>query len=1118
MAIIYIGKGDYDVGMDYYTKSLKIREELDDKRGACIAIGNMANTYMDRDDYDAALDCFNRAIVGHTEVGYKYGVTFWLLGKADCLFRKKQLSDAKKSAEECIELSTEFAKPAVLSPAKVLLAKIDFAKGNQKRAIQNLLSMLKEAEKDSEKADLHYELWKMLVSSTSSGQAVSGAEGSEQQHQDEALAIYKKIYEKTPSIDYKKRIEELEKPITEIVQKEEARMSEYVKTDDMTIDETTSNYYEQLHLKLESLQEVAQNELIEMAAKVRELERRAEYPLIVDGSELDRIKSFTDLLNIIRKLNSNLRLEELLQGIVDLSIEFIGADQGVLLLYNEEGKLENHLARDLYKRDLQEIEYNISQTVLRKVIQSGMPLFEPDISESKEISNIQSVIQLQLQSVMCLPLGRRFEEIENERRLYSSPTGSQLLGILYLDSRQSEESSRFNASNLDLVQALADQASIALINTLLYEKSNVDALTRLYLRPYFEDALKNELRFCHEIDGVLSVMMLDIDFFKLINDRYGHQVGDEVLSDVGQLLLQTIRSSDVCARYGGEEFAIILPNTDILQAEIIAQKVRQIIRSHSFSCGQVTISLGLSNFPNHVKDDDLNQATRLLKCADQALYRAKDNGRDQYVIWNPRLLKTASFFTSATEVLTGDPVQDHKNVEMLLDAARTAGSTLDYDELLVRIIDMILNLTGAERGILILMDKQDHLRVEVARTQDGNDIEENTLIYSRSIPLQVMETGEPVSLREATGETATMSMMDLELRSVMCLPLEVNNKRFGVIYVDSRADLREFSTSELSFFHILISQIAGTIEHARVHNEVLGKLSKVFQELGERNREIKEANQKLVEAQEQIIKLEKEALEKQMAGGFAHEMRNALSGAIMVLSSFFSDDRTICQVNSDKLGEIFDRIEPYIPSDDVRNDLVHMFEDIESNEANLDEALKMVQLCNTRAMKVTTLILEYSKLGKTSAGDEKIKLSQLIKNIVSEHQDRFLEHNITFDLKLSAQQMLKGSKLHFHSIINNIVINARDAIIEVQSNQKHTVKISLYEKGNYQILNIQDDGCGISEENLENIFEPFFSTKPTTGTGLGLSVVLKLVSIYEGKIDVKSKTGRGTIFRLTFPV
>ncbi|NMF57283.1 GGDEF domain-containing response regulator [Pseudanabaena yagii] len=163
-------------------------------------------------------------------------------------------------------------------------------------------------------------------------------------------------------------------------------------------------------------------------------------------------------------------------------------------------------------------------------------------------------------------------------------------------------------------------------------QSTRDALTTLYNRHYFQEALYQERLKAERQSSCLSLLMLDIDFFKRFNDTFGHDAGDYVLREVGALLKRLVRASDIVCRYGGEEMLILIPNCDEIQAEVIANHVRAECQAldpiyQDRHLGQITVSIGVATFPKHARTE-----TALLKSADDALYRAKMEGRNRVLV------------------------------------------------------------------------------------------------------------------------------------------------------------------------------------------------------------------------------------------------------------------------------------------------------------------------------------------------------------------------------------------------------------------------------------------------------------------------------------------------------
>lgn len=191
-----------------------------------------------------------------------------------------------------------------------------------------------------------------------------------------------------------------------------------------------------------------------------------------------------------------------------------------------------------------------------------------------------------------------------------------------------------------VLQAVASELVVAVENSRLYRLTKrlaiTDELTDLYNYRFLQQRLDDEIGRADRYNKRLSLLMLDLDDFKRINDTHGHLVGDRVLSEVGQVLKSTVREVDIVARYGGEEFTIILPETDASGAFIVAEKIREAISLHRFPDSEgghsihITVSIGLSSYPTHAVDKE-----SLLRSADDAVYHAKGTGKDR--VRAPRL-------------------------------------------------------------------------------------------------------------------------------------------------------------------------------------------------------------------------------------------------------------------------------------------------------------------------------------------------------------------------------------------------------------------------------------------------------------------------------------------------
>jgi len=164
--------------------------------------------------------------------------------------------------------------------------------------------------------------------------------------------------------------------------------------------------------------------------------------------------------------------------------------------------------------------------------------------------------------------------------------------------------------------------------------ATTDVLTGLYNRRHFLTALEAEWSRFHRYYRSISVLMLDIDHFKAVNDRYGHAVGDEALKAVANACLEGKRKSDTVGRIGGEEFAVLLPETSLSRAKIVAERIRKRIAAQTLRANevpfQVTASIGIAE-----ASVSMSGTETLMSAADQALYQAKAEGRNRCLCWSP---------------------------------------------------------------------------------------------------------------------------------------------------------------------------------------------------------------------------------------------------------------------------------------------------------------------------------------------------------------------------------------------------------------------------------------------------------------------------------------------------
>jgi diguanylate cyclase (GGDEF)-like protein len=218
---------------------------------------------------------------------------------------------------------------------------------------------------------------------------------------------------------------------------------------------------------------------------------------------------------------------------------------------------------------------------------------------------------------------------------YPIAIGQRKIGVLNLADKAG--GGAYNAADLDVIELVAPQIALALERAAWQQRANqfqlmsiTDPLTDLHNRRYLEARLAEELSRSKRYNYPMSFLMIDIDDFKVYNDLNGHQAGDRALEITAQCLKSVLRRVDVASRYGGEEFSILLPQTTLQEAGVIADRLRRKIAETAFPhgksqpLGSVTVSIGLSTF-----SPVLDSAEAIVRAADRALYHAKSHGKNR---------------------------------------------------------------------------------------------------------------------------------------------------------------------------------------------------------------------------------------------------------------------------------------------------------------------------------------------------------------------------------------------------------------------------------------------------------------------------------------------------------
>ncbi len=326
----------------------------------------------------------------------------------------------------------------------------------------------------------------------------------------------------------------------------------------------------------------------------------------------EKYSTYYNLRKLAEDLARMLSIEEVTKTIVDQAFQFISrGNYCVITLVQSEGARLPVIA----KKTLGPTDQLIAQEGNGYdlwVIRNRKRLIVTDAHSDFRFASQAQVNAEGLRSLIVTPL----------------MSDGRVMGTFGLYSRHSNV---YTHDDLRLLDAIATLASSAISNSMLYERTNElairDSLTGLYVRRYFYSRLKEEHRRALSSHKPLSVLMCDLDHFKSLNDQFGHQAGDLILTQFTQVLSKFTEGA-VVARYGGEEFAVIFPETTKQQALQWAEQIRGAVEETKFQVRRqdvrVTVSIGLANLP-----DDTLEIDALVHKADEALYAAKKAGRNQ---------------------------------------------------------------------------------------------------------------------------------------------------------------------------------------------------------------------------------------------------------------------------------------------------------------------------------------------------------------------------------------------------------------------------------------------------------------------------------------------------------
>ncbi|HEX6802410.1 MAG TPA: sensor domain-containing diguanylate cyclase [Terriglobales bacterium] len=319
--------------------------------------------------------------------------------------------------------------------------------------------------------------------------------------------------------------------------------------------------------------------------------------------------------DVAKALTSSLDLDSILQTIMEKMAEYFRPDTWSLLMVDEQ-KMELYFAIAVGQASeaLKNVRLKVGEGIAGHVAKYGERLIVPDVRADKRFSKrIDNMTQLETQSIICIPLKSKL----------------RVLGVIQLVN---VEMNNFTEQESFFLQSLCDYAAIAIENARSVEKIQeltiTDDCTGLYNARHLYKTLETEVYRSARFGYEFSVLFIDLDHFKQVNDTHGHLIGSKLLAEIGYLIKAQLRLIDFAFRYGGDEFVVLLPQTGKDSALVVARRLRDSLRSSCFCKEEglnlnVRASIGLATYPHDAKTPH-----DVIRQADEMMYMVKNSTRD----------------------------------------------------------------------------------------------------------------------------------------------------------------------------------------------------------------------------------------------------------------------------------------------------------------------------------------------------------------------------------------------------------------------------------------------------------------------------------------------------------
>lgn len=507
--------------------------------------------------------------------------------------------------------------------------------------------------------------------------------------------------------------------------------------------------------------------------------------------------SYRRLAEVYHHLLSEQGLDRVLERIADTLADIIPHDALVIYRADEEKRtLIPVIARDPYEEQIMRSPSEFGHGITGWAVEHREPVLSNEAHLDPRVRFIPGC-PIDPEALIAVPLVAR-----------GAVTGA-------LNIYRAGEGNRFTDEEFDLACLFAEAAALALENAdtkeRLEHQAQTDSLTGLYNHRFFHDRLRAELIRAGRAHDSVSLLMLDIDDFKKVNDVYGHGVGDQVLITLAQILRTTVRGSDVACRIGGEEFCVIMPSSDAGDALGLASRIGQRVAETDFEyAGHLTVSIGIAQGPEHAMNP-----RALVACSEAAMMTAKARGKDRIVLFDDKSTERPGVTS------TGHDVRSLAHMKMLQSLAGKLNRSNDLGEIAMTIANELRTLMDYV-SCVVFLNNDGVLTPLGARGEFAETIKHKPELFARPVGEGIVgraaETGRSLLIPDALAcDFAHQIPGTPEVQeSIIAVPMTYSGRVIGVVFV-SALGVEQFDEDDVRLIEVLGGHASVALENARLY-------------------------------------------------------------------------------------------------------------------------------------------------------------------------------------------------------------------------------------------------------------------------------------------------------------